>query len=113
MKSIGSQLDDSVLMFTGVERSVLTLRKHGQGMIVEFTHRDSELNMATRIYLDRDDMISLTGWLVNNFPFRTPKDDGLDELDALLEDEDEGEVEDTDEGPLDGSGEGTEEDRLG
>lgn len=100
-------------MFTGVERSVLTLRKHGQGMIVEFTHRDSELNMATRIYLDRDDMISLTGWLVNNFPFRTPKDDGLDELDALLEDEDEGEVEDTDEGPLDGSGEGTEEDRLG
>lgn len=113
MKSIGSQLDDSVLMFTGVERSVLTLRKHGQGMIVEFTHRDSELNMATRIYLDRDDMISLTGWLVNNFPFRTPKDDGLDELDALLEGEDEGEVEDTDEGPLDGPGEGAEEDRLG
>ena len=100
-------------MFTGVERSVLTMKKHGTGVIVEFTHRDSELNMATRTYLDKDDMIALTGWLVNNFTFRTLKDDGLDELDALLEDGDEDEVEDTDEGPLDGPGEDAEEDRRG
>ena len=94
-------------MFTGMERSVVTMRPHGSGLLIEFTHRDSELNFSTRV------MLSLVAWLDSNFPCRrVRKDDDLTDLDQILGEDDEVQDEDACEGPLDGTCEAPEEDRL-
>lgn len=100
-------------MFTGMERSVVTMRPHGSGLLIEFTHRDSELNFSTRVMLSRDNIMSLVAWLDSNFPCRrTRKDDDLADLDLILGEDDEVQDEDACEGPLDGTCEAPEEDRL-
>ena len=112
LRSIGNQLDNQPLMFTGVERASLILKPHGDGALVEYSHGDSELRMSARIHLDRDDVMALISWLDTNFLYRNVKRNDLDELDDILGGDDDAEGQGTEEGALDGPGEGPETDRF-